>query len=93
MFSSGASSSEEQPRFDLIPYTALEAEAARMAAGARVHGEHNWQRGAEDEAFIRDRRNHLAAHVLKYLSGDRSDDHLAAVRCNAAMLIWLEGRR
>ena len=89
-FASGATSSEEQPRFDLIPYEATRREAQRWSEGAHTHGENNWQRGQRDTVFHRDRMNHLMGHALKYLSGDRSEDHLAAIRCNAAMLMWFE---
>lgn len=89
-FDSGAKSSEEQPRIDLIPWEAIRREADRMALGARAHGENNYRKGAGDPAFIRDRVNHLLAHAIKYANGDRADDHLAAIRCNAGMLIWLE---
>jgi hypothetical protein len=92
-FTSGAKSSEEQPRFDLIPFEALRREAIRMAEGARAHGENNYQQGTADPAFIRDRINHLLAHALKYANGDRSEDHLAAIRCNAGMLTWLDEHR
>lgn len=90
IFDSGARSSEVQPRFDLIPYEAQVREAARMAHGASVHGENNYRVGLHDTAFQLDRLNHLIAHALKYAAGDRSDDHLAAIRCNAGMLIWFE---
>ena len=90
VFTSGAKSSEEQPRIDLIPWEAIRREAVRMAEGAASHGENNYQRGRADAAFIRDRVNHLLAHALKYANGDRSDDHLAAIRANAGMLIWLD---
>lgn len=90
-FDSGAKSSEEQPRIDLIPWEAIRREAVRMAEGAKAHGENNYQQGRHDDAFRRDRINHLLAHALRYASGDRSDDHLAAIRCNAGMLIWLDG--
>jgi len=90
VFESGAKSSEQKPRYDLIPRRALEREGIRMAEGAIAHGENNYRLGATDARFIRDRINHLIEHALKYAEGDRSDDHLAAIRCNAGMLIWLE---
>jgi hypothetical protein len=93
VFDSGAKSSEEQPRFDLIPYEAQHREAQRWGEGAKVHGVNNWQRGEGDEVFITDRLNHLINHATRYANGDRSDDHLAAVRCNAAMLIWFDERK
>lgn len=90
VFESGAKSNEMKPRYDLIPPRALEREAVRMADGARDHGENNYQLGATDPRFVIDRINHMIEHALKYAAGDRADDHLAAIRCNAAMLIWIE---
>jgi hypothetical protein len=90
VFESGAKSTERKPRYDLIPARALEREAIRMAEGADAHGENNYRKGKDDPAFIRDRVNHAIEHLLLYANGDRSTDHLAAIRCNAGMLIWLE---
>lgn len=90
VFESGAKSSERKPRYDLIPAIALEREAIRMAEGAEAHGEKNYQKGKGDREFITDRVNHLIEHALRYASGDRSTDHLAAIRCNAGMLMELE---
>lgn len=90
IFSSGAKSSEVKPRFDLIPVEAQLREAIRMAEGAATHGDNNYRNGKADAEYVRDRVNHLIEHALLYAAGDRSTDHLAAVRCNAGMLIWLE---
>lgn len=90
VFESGAKSTERRPRYDLIPARALEREAARMADGADTHGENNYRRGKDDPAFQKDRLNHLIHHAIQYANGDRSDDHLAAIRCGAGMLIWFE---
>jgi hypothetical protein len=93
VFASGAKSSEQKPRFDLIPVEAQIREAIRMAEGAATHGENNYQAGKADPVYVNDRINHMIEHALLYASGDRSTDHLAAVRCNAGMLIWLETHR
>jgi hypothetical protein len=92
-FDSGAKSSAERPRYDLCEAIAFKAWAQRMAKGAASHGERNYQQGANDPTFIRDRINHLIEHAMRYASGDRSDDHLGAVMANAGMLIWLEDQR
>lgn len=89
-FTSGAKSSEERPRYDLCESAAFKRWAARMAKGAASHGERNYQRGARDPVFIRDRVNHLIEHAMRYASGDRSDDHLGAIMANAAILIWID---
>ena len=86
---SGARSSEQKPRYDLIPFEALRREALRMAEGAKAHGEKNYLKGRGDDVYIRERVNHLIEHVLAYAHGDTSTDHLAAIRCNAGMLIAL----
>lgn len=89
-FDSGAKSSAERDRYDLCELVALKRWAARMAKGAASHGERNYQKGAGDPVFTRDRLNHLLEHAMRYAQGDRSDDHLGAVMANAAILIWLE---
>ena len=89
-FDSGAKSSEEAPRYDLIPPASLKRQAQRMAEGAASHGERNYEKGATDATFVQDRVNHLIGHALAYASGDRSEDHLGAVLANAGMLCRLE---
>lgn len=86
---SGARSSEQKPRYDLIPTVALQREAQRMAEGAAAHGELNYLKGKGDPVYIRERVNHMIEHALLYAAGDRSTDHLSAIRCNAAMLMVL----
>lgn len=90
VFQSGAQSSEKKPRYDLIPVEALRREAVRMAEGAAAHGVNNYRKGAGDEAFRLDRLNHAWEHLAKYIHGDRSEDHLAAVRCNMGIVMWLD---
>ena len=88
-FESGARSTVEKPRYDLVPLSALRSVANRFGYGAVRHGERNYEKGANDEVFLRDRINHLIEHAMKYASGDRSEDHLGAVLCNAAILVEL----
>lgn len=90
VFKSGASSSEVKPRYDLIPPCALKRLAERFGYGARKHGDHNYRKGFSDPEFVRDRINHLIEHAFKYAGGDRTEDHLGAVLCGAAMLAELE---
>jgi hypothetical protein len=93
VFSSGAKSSVEKPRYDLVPLSALRAIAERFGYGASRHGERNFEKGANDPAFVRDRFNHLIEHAMRAASGDTSEDHLGAVLCNAAILIRLRELR
>lgn len=102
-FSSGAKSTVQKPDYRLIPLEAMAAIAKRFAYGAARHGERNYQKGASDPAFIRDRQNHAIEHLLHYASGDTITtpdgkletpmDHLEAAICNLAMLCWLEAHK
>ena len=93
-FGSGAKSSELKPRYDLLEVCALRRWALRMQWEPGSHGERNYQNGAGDAEFIRDRINHFLEHAHKYAAGDRSDDHLGAIMANAGMLIlvWTNTR-
>jgi hypothetical protein len=92
-FKSGAKSSEVAARFDLIPRVALADEAKRWHEGAIAHGENNYQRGiCTDPEFKTDRLNHMMTHLLAYMSGDRSDDHMSAIRCGAGMVKWADAQ-
>ena len=91
-FGGGAtrSSDADSERYDLIPPLATKREAIRMAQGARTHGERNWESASPIEPFTQSCLNHLERHLVAYKLGDRTDDHLAAIRCNAAFLIHFE---
>jgi len=93
VFSSGAKSSEERPRYDLIPREALQRYAERCGLGARLHGDDNWKKGIADPAYQRDRLNHLWDHLTRYTAGDRSEDHLGAILWGAGALCWFEAHR
>ena len=92
-FKSGAKSSEAAPRYDLIPKCALDRLADRLAFGAERHGENNYQKGANDPEYIRDRVNHLVGHALKLAAGHDDEDHLAAIMANCAMLAWFDQQK
>ena len=91
---SGAKSSERQPRYDLIPATALRRVVRRFELGAEKHGEGNWKKGIGDPAWLLDRVNHAITHLYKVAeeikAGYRDkDDNAAAVAW--AGLILSEG--
>ena len=87
---SGAKSSSEKPRYDLIYRGFLRRVAERMGYGAAKHGERNFEQGAGDAVYHRDRVNHLIEHALKYAAGDTSTDHLSAIGANCVILAWLD---
>ena len=80
------SADADKERYDLISPHATKREAIRMAEGAATHGERNWETGVPISVCL----NHLERHLVQYKMGDRSTDHLAAIRCNAGFLIHFE---
>lgn len=86
-FTSGATSSEESARFDLLALTFLQRTAAAMAEGERLHGRFNYRKAVGDADYHRDCANHIVTHMLLWIAGDRSEDHLshAAARINILM--------
>lgn len=91
-FQSGAMSSGQKPRYDLIPDWALVRIADRFKLGADKYGVDNWQKGLGDRDFIIDRLNHAIEHiyrVIRLMRGPHvvvwevTDDDLAAVVLNA----------
>jgi hypothetical protein len=92
-FSSGAKTDDIKPAYNLIPLDVLKREAKAWKIGADHYGENNWQKAKGDDKFIKERANHLIEHIFLWLSGDRQEDHLANVRCNAGILMELtEGK-
>ena len=90
---SGAKSSSEKPRYDLIYRGFLRRLAERMGYGAAKHGQDNYKQGAGDAVYRRDRINHLIEHALKYAEGDTSTDHLSAIAANANILAYLDDQQ
>ena len=89
-FQSGAKSSEIKPAYDLLAVEGLRRGAVRMAEGAKTHGARNYEQGANDPAFLADRKNHMVEHAILYAQGDRSTDHIGAIIANACMCARLE---
>jgi len=76
-----------KPRFDLIDPIFLRRVADVMAEGAEHYGEHNWTRGIPSQRYAAG----LLRHVYAYLSGDRTEDHLARAAFNLQGLARNEG--
>lgn len=91
-FASGAMSSGNKPRYDLIPLWALARIARRFELGAGKYGEDNWQRGVADKPFIVDRINHAIEHLYllrELVKNDQwaDDDDAAAVILNSIFVM------
>lgn len=84
-FATGATSSTDVNglRYDLISPVGLEAVAKVMAKGAQTHGAHNWLKGIA----VHDNICHAIHHFYRFLSGDRSEDHLGNATARGLMAI------
>jgi hypothetical protein len=77
---------EGRGRFDLLPPHALTRLAQLYEKGALKYSERNWEKGIPLSRFF----NSALRHMVNYLDGDRSEDHLAAVLFNIAGYIQTE---
>lgn len=102
-FSSGASSSGNKPRYDLIPQLVIERLAQRFELGYKKYGPYNWHKGLDDTDFLVDRLNHALEHIMRAqerIKGetrpeDRDkphDDDLAAACVSIAFAMCAEQR-
>lgn len=87
-FATGAvrDSAEDKPRPDLISPWADQREGAWMAKGAKKYSERNWEKGIPISRCLASLRRHL----MQYMQGDTSEDHMAAVRTNASFILHFE---
>lgn len=77
-----------KPRFDLLLVDGLPYEdqfltrfASLLARGAEKYGERNWQLANSREELARFRASGMR-HMLQWASGERDEDHAAAVAFN-----------
>lgn len=75
-----------KPRIDLISPHAQWREGEWMRQGAEKYDDRNWESGMPFSWCVAA----LFRHLVQYARGDRDEDHLAAIRCNAAFLIHYE---
>jgi len=72
------SSREGKGRFDLIPSHALTRMAQHFENGAKVYGDRNWEKGQPLSRYL----DSAMRHLVKYLGGGRSEDHIIACAWN-----------
>lgn len=73
-------------RFDLIPAYSILRLAQHYENGAQKYADRNWELGLPLNRFI----DSAFRHLNQFLSGDRTEDHLAAIMWNVAGYIWTE---
>lgn len=72
--------------YDLLPFFALKRDAALYERGAAKYGRANYMKGCP---FSRTMQSALR-HLMQYMEGDRSEDHLAACRWGCAAIMQYE---
>ncbi len=88
-FEGGSTRSDLTLRYDLVPKLAIDGIARRLALGAVIHGERNWESGGVE--FVKATKNHMAAHLLRYLETGEQED-LDAIGANYAFLAHFRGK-
>lgn len=75
-----------KPRPDLISPLAMDRLGHWLCLGAQKYRPRNWEAGISVERCFAS----LYRHLLKYQEGDSTEDHLAAVFCNAMFILHFE---
>lgn len=99
-FSSGMvrDTQDNKPRFDLIipesqPYneTLLYRWAALLTRGAVKYGTRNWEKANSVEELDRFKASAMR-HFIQAMSGEKDEDHWAAVVFNINAIVYLESK-
>jgi hypothetical protein len=75
--------SDDELRLDLISPFAIERLGKWLRIGVGAYTERDWEPASQITAS-------LYRHLLKFQQGCQDEDHLAAIMCNAMMLIHIE---
>lgn len=73
----------EKPRPDLVSPFFMERMGNVLRDGAKRYGERNWESGMPMSRTVQS----LCRHLMAFLQGDRSEDHLAELGCNVMFLL------
>ena len=76
----------DKPRIDLISPFALRRLGTWLELGARKYKTRNWEAGMPISRCVAS----LCRHIESYKAGDKDEDHLAAVMCNASFIMHYE---
>lgn len=73
-------------RPSLISAVATYRKAIHLEKGEQHYGSRNWEKGMPFSRCA----DSLIRHIIQWLAGDKSEDHLAAIACNADFLMHYE---
>lgn len=81
----------DRVRWDLLDSNdvALRRLAETFAEGYKKYGADNWKKGFPASELY----NHAREHMLSWISGDKSEDHLAHAVWNLCALMWQEEKK
>lgn len=79
---------EGKGRCDLLPAAALLRLAKHYERGANRYGDRNWEKGLPMSSYL----DSGLRHLLRYLDGQRDEDHLAAAAWNILGAMWTEDK-
>jgi hypothetical protein len=65
-------------RYDLITPVGLRRLAETYGEGSLKYGDRNWEKGIPVSNLL----NHALAHIVQYLAGDTTEDHMAHAAWN-----------
>jgi hypothetical protein len=87
-FETGATRNDStgKGRPSLISPVLIHRVSKHLAAGEKHYGKDNWTKGMP---YCRT-ADSLIRHIFQWLAGDDSEDHLAAIVCNAQFLMHFE---
>ena len=80
---------EGKGRCDLLPASSLLRLAKHYENGAKKYDDRNWEVGIPISCMI----DSGLRHLLKYMDGQRDEDHLAAAAWNILGAMWMEDKK
>lgn len=80
----GGKQHKVEARYDLIPAKPIDRVAVVLGQGCQRYGKDNWML-----IELNDHINHAINHLYKFLSGDRSEDHLTNAICRTLFSSYL----
>jgi hypothetical protein len=77
---------DDKPAPALISPFAWERIAQHYANGAKKYAPRNWEKGMPFSRYL----NSALRHIISYMKGDKTEDHLAAAAWNIMAIIHFE---
>lgn len=76
-------------RCDLLPAVSLLRLSKHFEAGCKKYGDRNWESGIPISVYC----DSAMRHLLKYLDGQKDEDHLCAAAWNLMCAMWTEEKK